>query len=89
MIAELIGWMSTWNAPIRGQSLMRLYSVFPRLESLSRCGGKSCGSPLAIATLVVAIGGLAAGAFIADAGGKVRHPEFRGDEKGAPLSNDR
>ncbi len=38
--------------------------------------------PLAIATLVVGIGGLAAGAYIADAGGKVRHPEFRGEEKG-------
>ena len=40
--------------------------------------------PLAIATLVVAIGGLAAGAYIAEAGGKVRHPEFRGEQEHAP-----
>jgi hypothetical protein len=40
--------------------------------------------PFAIATLVVAIGALAAGAYIAKAAGKVRHPEFRGEEKGAP-----
>ena len=43
--------------------------------------------PLAIATLVVAIGGLAAGAYIAEAGGKVRHPEFRGGEKGGQSTS--
>jgi hypothetical protein len=42
--------------------------------------------PFAIATLAVAIGGLAAGAYIAEAGGKVRHPEFRGEEKGSQSS---
>jgi len=47
---------------------------------------KKLQAPFAIATLVVAIGGLAAGAYIAEAGGKVRHPEFRGEEKGGQSS---
>jgi len=47
--------------------------------------------PLAIATLALAVLCLAAGGWIADAGGKIRHPEFRSEAPPAtdPESNHR
>jgi hypothetical protein len=68
----------SWTIVYAGVFLLAVAGVFVPIR------WKKLQIPFAIATLVVAIGALAAGAYIAEAGGKVRHPEFRGEEKGAP-----
>ena len=64
----------------RGEQLIYIFYAVAALSALALAAEKSfprAAVPLTLATLVLAIAGLVLGGYIAQAGGRIRHREFR------------
>jgi hypothetical protein len=83
-------WLNTHQH--RAERLIYIFyalAVIALVAILAPIKWRSAALPLAIVTLIVGLGALGAGGWIAYAGGKIRHKEFRRADEPPPLGPNR